>query len=390
VRGEIQADDLQNATALLKARAIFPTAVTPAKEKSATPARRRLFSGGNMAADVSILTRQLANLIGGGVPMMSAFAALTGHTENERLRTVLEQMQDEVRGGKSLWEALGEHPDVFPTLYVNMVKAGEASGQLSSVLAWLADYQEKEQARRMQIRGALVYPLVLLSAGLLAIVILITVVVPKFTGMYSEFGQALPAPTVLLLAISGFLAHWGWAILVGVALLVAGVRRYEKTPSGTLRIDALRLRLPLLGKLTMKSAMSRFARTTTTLMQGGVPLLEALSVVRDVLGNEVLAQATDHAREGMREGERFGERLHATGQFPPLLTHMIGIGEETGDLRNMLNTVANTYDIEVDATLRALVSLLEPIIIVGIGSVMAFVIIAMLLPIFQIDMVGGG
>ncbi|HEX2949489.1 MAG TPA: type II secretion system F family protein [Armatimonadota bacterium] len=394
VRGEITAEDAQGATTLLRSRSIFPTEVTPAKTREDSPASsgKSIFSfmtGRNSAADVAILTRQLANLVSGGVPMMSAFAALTAHTENLHLRAVLETMQDEVRGGKALWEALAPHGDVFPPLYVNMVKAGEASGQLAAVLSWLADYQEKEQARRMQIRGAMAYPILLLCAGFIAIILLITLVVPKFSAMFSEFGQALPLPTQILLSTSHFMAKWGWTVIVGIALIVTGLRRYARTPAGKLRVDAWRLHIPLMGKLTIKSAMSRFARTTSTLMQGGVPLLDALSVVRDVLGNEVLAQATDNARDGMREGERFADRLQQTGVFPPFLTQMIGIGEETGDLRNMLTTVASTYDIEVDSTLKGLVSMLEPLIIITIGGLMGFIIMSMLLPIFQIDLLGG-
>lgn len=393
VRGELNAEDAHAAVVQLKARDIFPTEVVPAEQRQATaPAGNgNLFdalTGRSIAADVSILTRQLANLVAGGVPLMSAFAALTEHTEHPRLRAVLQQMQEEVHGGKGLWETLAPHPDVFPHLYVSMVRAGEASGQLATVLNWLADYQEKEQTRRMQIRSALAYPTLLVIAGTLAIVLLITLVVPKFSIMFSEFGQTLPLPTVVMLATASFLGHWGWTVLVGLFLLVMGLRRYARTPGGRLVVDGWRLRVPLFGKLVLKSAMSRFARTTATLMQGGVPLLDALAVVRDVLDNEVLAQATDRAREGMREGERFAERLQHTGVFPPFLTHMIGIGEETGDLRNMLNTVASTYDIEVDATLKALVSVLEPLIIITVGGVMGFVILSMLLPIFQIDLLG--
>jgi general secretion pathway protein F len=391
VRGELIADDAQSAIAVLKTRAIYPTEVKPAagRAPAAAAGGGSLFGNRNMTADLSVFTRQLANLAAGGVPLMSAFAALSAHTENPRLRTVLEAMQRDVHGGKALWEAMAAHPVAFPPLYVNMVKAGEASGQLASVLDWLADYQEKEQSRRMQIRGALAYPTLLTIAGTLAIFLLITFVVPKFAAMFVEFDQALPLPTVILLGAAGFLAHWWWAGVLGVIVTIVTFRQYARTPSGKLKVDGWRLRVPILGKLTMRAAMSRFARTTATLLRGGVPLLDALAVVRDVLDNEVLARATDHAREGMREGERFGERLQQTKVFPRLLTHMIGIGEETGDLQSMLLTVANSYDIEVETTLKGLVSLLEPIIIITIGGVMGFVILSMLLPIFQINLLGG-
>jgi len=390
VRGELTADDAQSAIALLKTRAIFPTEVKPAdgRAQAAPTGSGSLFGGRNMAADITIFTRQLANLAAGGVPLMSAFAALSAHTENPRLRAILERMQQDVHGGKTLWEAMDAHPAAFPPLYVNMVKAGEASGQLAAVLDWLADYQEKEQSRRMQIRGALAYPILLTIAGTLAITLLITFVVPKFAVMFEEFNQALPLPTVILLGAARFLGHWGWALLLGIVVIVFGFSRYARTPGGKLRVDKWRLHIPIFGKLIMRAAMSRFARTTATLLRGGVPLLDTLAVVRDVMDNDVLARATDHAREGMREGERFGERLQQTGVFPGLLTHMIGIGEETGDLQSMLLTVANSYDIEVETTLKSLVSLLEPVIIITIGCIMGFVILSMLLPIFQINLLG--
>lgn len=392
VRGELFADDAPGAIAQLKARAIFPTVVTPkAAESRPTPsgaASPGLFNRRDMTADVTMFTRQLSNLVGGGVPLMTGFVALAAHTENPRLCAVLETMQQDVRGGKALWEALSLHPAIFPTLYVSMVKAGEASGQLSAVLDWLAEYQEKEQSRRMQVRAALAYPTLLAVAGAIAITLLITTVVPKFSALFVEFNQALPLPTVILLSTAGFIGHWGWTVLVGGALLAFTYSRYVRTSHGKLKVDAWRLRVPVFGKLAMRSAMSRFARTTATLLKGGVPLLDALAVVRDVLDNEVLAQATDQAREGMREGERFAERLQSTGAFPGFLTHMIGIGEETGDLRSMLLTVAGTYDIEVETALKSLVSLLEPVIIITIGGLMGFIILSMLLPIFQINLLG--
>lgn len=393
VQGELVAEDAQSAITALRARAIFPMAVTAVEDSAATaaPSGNNIFSaltGRNLTTDVAIFTRQLANLVAGGVPLMAAFSALSAHTENPRLRVVLDRMQDDVHAGKTLWEALSVAPHVFPTLYVNMVKAGEASGQLASVLSWLADYLEQEQARRMQIRSALAYPMLLVGAGTLAVILLITMVVPKFATMFDEFNQALPLPTMILLGTSHFLGKWGWSLILAVLLVVLGFRRYAKTPSGRLRVDRWRLRVPLFGKLLLKSAMSRFARTTATLMQGGVPLLDTLAVVRDVLDNEVLAQATDQAREGMREGERFADRLQQTGVFPSFIAHMIGIGEETGDLRGMLNTVAGTYDIEVDATLKGLVSLLEPLIIITVGSIIGCIILSMLLPIFQINLLG--
>ena len=399
VTGQIAEDDERAATVRIRGLGVFPTEIKPAGNGQARAAKapprvrtasgRTGFGGRVGAGDLTIFSRQLANLVGSGISLMRAFTALTEHTENQRLKAALLGMRHEVEGGKALWEALAANRGIFPPLYINMVKAGEAGGQLATVLEWLADYLEKEQARRIQIRSALAYPTLLVTVGSLAVFLLVTLVVPRFVSIFQEFEQALPVPTVVLLGISGFMAHWWWAILCSVGAVAFGFREYSRNPAGRLRLDLLKLRLPLLGKLAMKSAVSRFARTTATLLKGGVTLMDSLAVVREVLGNEVLALAVDRVREGMREGESFAGRLRETGVFPPLLTHMVGVGEETGDLQNVLLTVANSYDIEVDAALKSIVSLIEPVIIVTVGGVIAFIILAMLLPVFQINLLGG-
>ncbi|MGB9588938.1 MAG: type II secretion system F family protein, partial [Armatimonadota bacterium] len=346
-------------------------------------------SGRVGSGDLTVFSRQLANLVSSGLPLMRTFVALTEHTENQRLKAALLRIQQEVKAGKALWEALDTHPNIFPSLYVSMVKAGEASGQLASVLQWLADYLEKEQARRVQIRSALAYPTLLVTVGSLAVFMLITLVVPKFVTIFEEFGQALPLPTRIMLALSTLLSHWWWALILVAGGIAFGMKAYARTTAGRLNIDRLKLRVFLLGKLNLKMSVSRFARTTATLLQGGVSLFDAMAIVRNVVGNEVLARGIDLARAGMREGESFATRLRETNVFPPLLTHMAGVGEETGDLQGALTTVANAYDTEVDATLKSIVSLLEPVIIITIGGIIAFIILAMLLPVFQINLMTG-
>ncbi len=391
VSGQISADDGRTALLRVKALGVYPKDVRMVAQASAS-GRKRPANGDKIgrvrSSDLTIFSRQLANLVGGGLPLMRTFSALTEHTESVSLKTVLEKMQREIKGGKALWEALNEFPAVFPPLYVSMVKAGEASGQLSSVLQWLAGYLEAEQLRRNQIRSALAYPTLLAGVGALTVISLIIFVVPKFVSMFEEFGQALPLPTVVLIGMSGVLLHWWWALAVVIVGATVGIKAYKRTPAGKLAFDAISLRLPLLGKLNMKSSVSKFARTTATLLQGGVPLFDSMTIVRDVVGNEVLAKGADQVREGMREGGSFASRLKEAGVFPPLLTHMAAVGEETGNLQQVLLTVADAYDVEVEATLKSVVSLLEPIIIVIIGSVIAFIILAMLLPVFQINMMG--
>lgn len=391
VSGQLSADDSRTATMRAKAMGVFPTDIRVVREAAATsPARTYTAQSSKRIrkADITVFSRQLANLVRSGLPLMRTFSALTEHTENPQFKVVLERIQQDIKGGKALWEALDAYSDVFSPLYVSMVKAGEASGQLSSVLSWLADYLEKEQARSNQIRSALAYPCLLLTVGALTITSLVMFVVPRFVSMFQEFGQALPMPTVILVGTSRFMLHWGWAILILLGGAAAAARAYGRTSAGMLKFDKIRLSVPLLGKLNLKSSVSRFARTTATLLQGGITLFDAMVIVRDVLGNEVLAKGIDQVRDGMREGQGFSARLQQSGVFPPLLIHMVGVGEETGDLQGVLVTVANAYDVEVEATMKSMVSMLEPLIIVIIGSGIAFIILAMLLPIFSLNMMG--
>ncbi len=398
VAGQVVADDERTAVAQIKGMGLFPVEVRARRDGQGAGSAAQSegafggfkLGGGISSSDLTVFCRQLANLVAGGLPLMRTFSALTEHTESPRLRAVMQRMQQDVQSGKALWEALSIHPRIFPPLFVSMVKAGEASGQLSDVLQWLADYQEKDQARRMQIRSALAYPTLLITVGVISVFLLVTLVVPRFVVIFEEFDQALPLPTIIMLGVSDFLTRWWWAIIGAVLGVVVGVKEFGRTPSGRMYVDGWKLRMPLFGKLVLKSAVSRFARTTATLLRGGVPLFDSMVVVREVVGNEVLARGADQVREGMREGESFAGRLKETGVFPPLLTHMVGVGEETGDLQGTLITVANSYDVEVDASLKSLVSLLEPLIIITVGSTIAFIIMAMLLPVFQLNLTSGG
>lgn len=388
--GQVSADDSHAALLRVKDLGVFPTDIKVARDNASIGAQSVVAKKGGKirSRDVTIFSRQLANLVKGGLPLMRTFSALTEHTESAGLKVVLERMQEEIRGGKALWEALAAYPEIFTPLYVSMVKAGEASGQLSTVLNWLAGYLEKEESQKNQVRSALAYPILLVTVGVLTITSLLVFIVPKFVSMFEEFGQALPTPTMILVGISGFMVHWWWIVLATILGGAAAVNGYMRTDSGRLFFDVVKLRLPVFGRLNMKSAVSRFARTTATLLHGGVTLFDAMNIARDVVGNEVLGRGADFVRDGMREGQSFAVRLKESGVFPPLLVHMAAVGEETGDLQGVLTTVADTYDVEVEATLKSIISLLEPIIIVVIGGAVAFVILAMLLPVFQINMMG--
>ncbi len=335
--------------------------------------------------DLTIMTRQFASLVGGGLTLMQAIEALIEHTENERLVSALQQIREELRAGGTFAEALEKHPRLFSTLYVSIVRAGEASGELPRVLTWLADYMEREQNRRTQIRSALAYPILLTLVMIAALTFLLVFLVPRYAALFAEMGQALPLPTQILLAVSGFVVRWWWAVVLVIAALVYAYQAARRTPKGRFVTDAWKLRLPLFGRLHLKAAIARLSRALSVLLMGGVPVLEALEVARDVIGNEVLARALDEVRQRVREGERVADHLRRSGVFPPLFTRLVAVGEEAGNLPQSLTTVADTLDLEVDSSLKAMISLLEPALILLLGLVVGFVIISLLMAVFQLN-----
>ncbi|MCS7263883.1 MAG: type II secretion system F family protein [Armatimonadetes bacterium] len=335
--------------------------------------------------DLTIMTRQLASLVGGGLTLMQSIEALIEHTENETLVLALNQIREELRGGGTFAEALEKHPRLFSPLYVSIVRAGEASGELPRVLNWLADYMEREQNRRTQIRSALAYPILLTIVMVAALTFLLVFLVPRYAALFAEMGQALPLPTQVLLAVSGFVVRWWWSIVLAIVAITYAYRLTRRTPKGRFITDAWKLKLPIFGKLHLKAAIGRLSRALSVLLMGGVPVLEALEVARDVIGNEVLARSLDEVRQRVREGERVADHLRRSGVFPPLFTRLVAIGEEAGTLPQSLNTIADTLDLEVDSSLKALISLLEPALILMLGLVVGFVIISLLMAVFQLN-----
>lgn len=383
VNGQVVADNESAALAQVKAQGLYPREMRLAESDGRLPTRPTWGRRKVRPTDLAVFSRQFATLVNGGLPILRSLEAMIEHTENPALREALQQVHEEVRGGAILHESMAKRPEAFPELFVSMVRAGEASGQLGTVLKWLADFQEREQERRSQVRSALMYPALLIIVGSIAVFVLVTFFIPRFATIFEELDQALPALTQTVIGISRFFGHWWWAILLGLLGSRMLLRWYSRTPNGRYRLDTLKLRLPLWGGLVRKIAVARFARTLATLLRGGVPILEALEVVRDVVGNERIGRAIDQVRQRVREGESLAAECRATGLFPALLTHMMAVGEETGNLENVLEAVANAYDVEVDNTMRGLISLLEPVIILTMGALIGIVVFSMLLPIFQ-------
>jgi type IV pilus assembly protein PilC len=290
-----------------------------------------------------------------------------------------------VEGGSALSEALAKHPRVFDKLYVNMVKAGEAGGVLDQILARLAEYMEKSVKLRQKIIGALVYPaaVITIAGGILAFILIY--IIPKFRQMFEEMDiGTLPVPTEILISISTMLAHYWYVIILFIALVISVFYLIGKTPKGRYTIDMIKLKFPVMGMIISKAAVSRFCRTFGTLIQSGVPILNALSIIKGATGNAVMAAAVENVHNSIREGDTIAEPLRHSGVFDDLVVNMIQVGEETGELDKMLLKVADTYEGEVDTLVGALMSLLEPMLIIGMGLTVGFIVISLFLPLIAI------
>jgi general secretion pathway protein F len=292
-----------------------------------------------------------------------------------------------VNEGSSLADAMGEHPRIFNDLFVNMVRAGEASGALDIVLLRLADYTETTARLRSRVRSALTYPLVMTVIGGGVLLFLLTYVVPKITRVFTQSKQVMPLPTRLLLGTSQFLASYWWAFAILAIAAGFALRQWIRTEAGREKVDGWSLRLPIFGRLLQKIAVARFARTLSTLLASGIGLLPSLDIVKNVVANRLIFRAIEEARDAIREGQPIAPPLKRSGLFPPLVVHMIAVGERSGELEAMLGKAADTYEGDVDTTVAALTSLLEPVMIVFMGAVVGFIVIAILLPIFQMSQI---
>lgn len=338
---------------------------------------------------VASMTQLLGTLLQAGVTLPEALAALTDQVESPRFKGVLSDIAGQVNQGSSLADAMSGYPKVFPQLYVNMIRAGEASGALETVLFRLAEFLEKQLEIRGKVNSAMVYPIVLSVLGIVIITMLMVGIVPKITGMFADMNAELPWNTTLLIWMSDTLTSFWWLVI----LLSIGVgwafRRWRATERGQWIGDSVVLRLPVLGELVRKIAIARFARTLSTLLSSGVQLLSALDIVRTLLGNVVLEKVITEARDNIREGENIAPTLKRSGHFPPLVTHMIAVGERSGQLEQMLNDVANTYDRETNTSITRLTSLLEPLMIVVMGIAVGFVVFSIMQPIMQLTEMAG-
>jgi general secretion pathway protein F len=389
VGGLVDAESQRGARHKLRLSGIFPTQLNEERQAAARRPSFAISLGRERvpAAELAAVTRQFATLVGAGLPLVEALSALSEQTERERLRRALAQVRQQVLEGRGLAEALAEHPRIFSPLYVNMVQAGEASGALDVVLERLADYTENQAHLLAKVRSALTYPAIMLVLGSAILFFLVSYVVPKVTRIFQETQQQLPALTVVLLWVSDLAARWWWLVVVLLAAAFLGARAYVRTPAGRERFDRLQLRIPYFGRLVQKLAVARFARTLSTLLASGIGLLPALDIVKNIVNNVVLARAIEDARDAIREGQSIAPPLKASGLFPPLVLHMIAVGERSGELETMLARAADAYDGEVENAVTGLTTILEPIMIVFMGAVVLFIMLAILMPIFELNRV---
>jgi general secretion pathway protein F len=387
-RGVRDAENVKALRLVLRREGVIATSIeeeTEARKRSAKDINLARFFQRVSSQEVAMATRQLSTMLVAGVPLVEALSAVMEQIDNPLLKTAFTQTRDKVNEGSSLADALREHPKIFPDIYVNMVAAGEASGTLENVLERLADFLDSQADLRNKVMGALIYPVILFGVMVLVISIIMLFVVPKVTAIYADFQQTLPWYTNLLIKTSNFMTSFWWLLVLIIVGARYGILRWKATPNGRLKWDANLLRLPLFGPLLTMVAVARFSRTLSTLLASGVQVLAAMDITGNVLGNVVLKRVVEEAREAIREGESIAIPLKRSGKFPPIVTHMIAIGERSGQLEQMLQHVANAYDTQVDLRVSTMTRILEPIMILLMAGIVLCIVMAMLIPLLQIN-----
>lgn len=392
VKGVRDAENAKALRGLLRKDGILLTVATEGKAADAK-AKKSInlfaFTQRPSAADIAVMTRQLATLLGAGIPLFESLNALIEQVEKESLKRALTAVREQIREGTSFAKALEMHPTIFPVLYVNMVRAGEASGTLHQVLQRLTQFMESQAKLRGKVSSALAYPILMLIIGTLLISVLMIAVVPNVTTIFQSMDQALPWYTAMLIATSNFASSYWWLVIILAGAAFYAFRRWRSTPKGKLAWDTFILKIPVFGKLILMLSISRFSRTLATLLSSGVALLTAMDIVSNVLGNSALEKVVTDAIGSIREGQSIAEPLKRSGRFPPIVTHMIAVGEKSGQLESMLQSVSDAYDTEVETKVQILTSLLEPLMIVIMGGAVGFIAISILMPLIQMSSFAG-
>jgi len=385
VEGTVEAPAQKSAADKLRSQRFTVMTLNEVKGGEDILSRLNPFKKGVTSKDLVIFSRQLATLVSAGVPIVQGLNILTDQIQSPVFKQIIQSIRTDIESGIAIADAMRKHPRAFSELYVSMIKAGETGGVLDAILERLSAYLEAAEELRGKVKGAMVYPIVVCGVAGIVTLFLLVFVIPTFKSVFASFGGELPMPTQILLAISDFLRHYFIFVLALPIAAFFGIKKWYRTEKGTEVIDGLMIRLPVFGDLLKKVAVAKFTRTLGTLIKSGVPILQAMDTIAKTSGNKVVEKAILKARESVREGEKIADPLKVSGIFPAMVIQMISVGEETGNLETMLTKIADFYDQEVDTAVKALTSLIEPLIICVMGLVIGSIVICMFLPIFQMS-----
>lgn len=383
VEGTIVAESKTEAISRLSAEGYFPFFIEEISESVEN--KTRIFQKGVSQMDLALFTRQLVDLLEGGLTLYNALDTLARQTENKKFAVIIESLRDHIREGNTLSSGLSRYHKLFKPFYISMVKAGESGGILEDVLRRLAEIIEKDQELRGKVKGAFLYPVFLSLFGILTVSILVIFVIPKLAIVFEDFGQQLPLPTLVLISISNFISKWCWLLAIVIAGIMFIIYQEKKTPEGRLYLDTLKLKLPILGKLVMKAQLSQLARTLSSLLNSGIPAVQALEIVVETVENEVIKRRIEVVKENVAKGAKIGDAFSEQG-FPELLVNMVNVGEKSGFIEKTLQKVSSTYETEVERYTRQFTVLLEPFLLLFMGIIVGFIVFSMLLPIFNLNL----
>ena len=391
LKGNVDAENIRIARQKWKSQGIYVTDIKEGLENNVSKKGEINFGKNKISLkDLSIITSQLTTLIIAGLPLVNALQALTEQTESRNIKRILTDVRESVEEGNAFHKSLANFPKAFPKLYVNMIESGEASGKLDSILENLSKYLEGQLALRRQVTSSLFYPTLMFAFCTLVVIGLLAFVVPSIVEIFEKQGGTLPLPTRIVVGISDIIIHYWWVFIIGIVGIFTSIKKYAQTEKGKFNIDLLLIKLPLIGKLYTKVATARIASTIGTLFSGGVQLLSCLDIGKNIVNNVHFRSSLEQARDGVEKGKSLSSELSKSGLFPPLLSHMIAVGEKSGQLEQMLTRAAKAYEDEVKNTLAAITSLIEPLMIIGLGGIVFSIVISILMPMVgMIDLIQG-
>lgn len=389
VRSTVESDNIRTARTRLKKEGIYVTELRDkARAKASSKKKTTSSSGGVTVEDRAMMTRQLATLLKANISLVDALNAVADQVEQPALKEAVSDIKTMVNEGLAFNKGLAKYPKIFNHIYVTMCEAGEASGTLDVILIRLAEFTEAENELNSKVKSAMLYPLIMMSFVMIMLGVMFVFVIPKMQAIFESAEMKLPWYTEIVIGISGFMVNY-WFIVIAVAFISYLIfRNWKNSASGSLQYDRMLLKAPIVGKIVRLVAVSRFTRTLATLLQGGVPMLNAMDIVKNVVGNQVLAKAIDDARNNISEGESIAAPLRRSEQFPPIVTHMVAIGEKTGELENMLTQVSDSYDFQVKTQISGLTALLEPVMIIMMGLVIGIIVFSIMIPMFEMSNLG--